>query len=963
MAKRTYKEYEDYKNILQNENIDNIEDEYFRILSKDDIKNIMKNYEEQSDSDFHNMKELFKQMYIYDEIEDKCIDIKNESYDNLNTINKKTFDSSITIIDTLKETLKLSEEFIKGNVTFSDDLNPVVFIDMIKNLYENEYDYITTEKYENELFNTDVENILYDEKLDIFKLNKLINKIIKKKNIIDNEFFSSLEFYKEVTVKYEHIIENAYDTFEIDKYILMIKTIVDVYDNNYKIMFSDKITLDKIDESLNYSYFFIQRMRELLCTSAYKISKIDRMFQNSDIYKANVNIQKCRETIQIIENEKHKGGKSMISKFFEYIKNKVSKILSVFLKQSGTILYHVKTYLIKFYIYAANTYLIQTVIKGLQKEVKNELIFGYLGSKITGSSYKFNILDKYNEYILPDEKILNSESVLFIQLIQILGIIFCSTAGTSKEFWRFSEKITKKLLEYINKIFEIKFITNCMTEIKKFFSIIYSSLSYCSELIIDTIYSEFVYSIFSFICGNIVKMISNPIDILKFLSKKLGETTYTSILKLYEHVDVLSKSFENYDVILNDKTTDNLINNVIENGLISIKNTHKINHGTSNYCGELNPFNLFAGVDTESIQNIQSVKLATVGTVIGSFINNITQETKNKSIISDIQKELKNLQVKDIDIDKLSKDIDELSDTIANDALSDAVDILSNGSQYINKNPQYRNESTLINNNMKELKKDTLELLKINITDELYQNATKNANKEKQMYIYKLEDNYDKQKQSRSLLLRILDLIIKLLYTIKNISIAQILYMIKSKAYEIAKYSYSRISESVRQICIKAINLPAVCYNSLSEVTTDTILNKIKLYGEKGLENVQKYCSSPKKFFKLVKKVFKFIKYVAELRYTIYGIKTKIPKFEKIAMDYVAEFSKYVGKKAYQGGSFVSRKALEESKLLSKKYRQYKIGPKIYKEPVPKEIEQKPLTTKNIQEILDRKKRLKINDE
>ena len=116
---------------MQNENIDNIEDEYFRILSKDDIKNIMKNYEEQSDSDFHNMKELFKQMYIYDEIEDKCIDIKNESYDNLNIINKKTFDNSITIIDTLKETLKLSEEFIKGNVTFSDDLNPVVFIDMI----------------------------------------------------------------------------------------------------------------------------------------------------------------------------------------------------------------------------------------------------------------------------------------------------------------------------------------------------------------------------------------------------------------------------------------------------------------------------------------------------------------------------------------------------------------------------------------------------------------------------------------------------------------------------------------------------------------------------------------------------------------------------------------------------------------------------------------------------------------
>lgn len=959
MAKRSYREYENYKNILEDENdtTNEINESYFKILSKDDIRDIMKNYEIKLDIDFNNMKELFKQMYIYDEIEDKCIDVKKESYDNLHNINKKTFDNSITILNTLKDTLKISEDFNKGNIGFSADLNPLVFIDIINNLYEAEYEYIITEKYEYDILDRNIEEILYDEKSDVIKLNKLINKIMNKKNIIDNEFFLSLEFYKEITVKYEYIIDNAYNTDEIDKYILMIKTIIDIYDNNYKNML-DYTLLEEIDESMDNSYFFIKRMRELLCTTAYKISKIDTTFQNTEIYKANVNVQKCRETMEIIEYEKTKRkSKSIITKFFEYIKNKVSKLINVFLKTSGTILYHVKTYLIKFYIYSANTYLIQTLYKGLQKEIKNELIFGYLGSKVSGTSYEFNMLDKYNKYILPNEKILNSETVMFIQLIQILGIIFCATAGSSREFWNFSEKITKKLLDYIDNIYEIKFIRNSMTEIKKFFSVIYSSLTYCGELIIDTMYSEFVYSIFSFICGNIVKMISDPITILKDLSNKLGETTYSAILKLYEHINITIKHFENAELILNDKTTDNLLNEVIESGLTSIKNKHKIFNGVSSYFGELNPFNLFAGVNTESIQSIQSVKVATAtGVVIGSVINNITQETKNKNIINDIQKELKNIQANNINIEKLSKDIDELSDEITNENLSDAIDILSNSSEYINKNPQYKNEAVIINSNMKELNDETYKLLKINITDELYQNVTKNINnKQNQIQIFKKENKNNKQ-QSRNLILRILDLIIKLLSSIKNITLAQILYMIKEKAYQIAKSSYSRITESVKNICIRAINLPSECYDSLSEVTTNIIINKIKSYSETGLENIQKICSSPKVFFKLIKKVFKFIKYIAELRTIIYGVKT-FPNIEKIIKKYTIDSSKYIGKKAYQNSLFLSKRIGKKGDILAKKYRQYKYGPKMYKEG------QQPLSSEKIQEMINRKKRLKLDIE
>lgn len=37
----------------------------------------------------------------------------------------------------------------------------------------------------------------------------------------------------------------------------MVKIIVDIYDNNYKNIFLDNVTLQQIDNSLDCSYFFI----------------------------------------------------------------------------------------------------------------------------------------------------------------------------------------------------------------------------------------------------------------------------------------------------------------------------------------------------------------------------------------------------------------------------------------------------------------------------------------------------------------------------------------------------------------------------------------------------------------------------------------------------------------------------------------------------------------------------------
>ena len=940
MEKRKYNEID----------IENMDESYFNILSKDEINNIMKSYEDKSKQELNDMKELFKNMY--DDSKDKCIDIEKDEKDNLEDIyklNNKTFKNSITIMENLQNTLKLSEEFLKEKVTFSDELNPVVFIELINNLYENEYTYITTEKYEYQILNEDITTILHNEKYDLFNLNKLIDKILKKKNIINNEFYSSLEFYKEVTVKYEKLIENAYNTNEIDKYLLMIKTTIDIYNNNYKIMFSKDIKLNEIDKCLNHGYFFINRLRELLCTTAYKITKIDEDFQNTDIYKENVNVQKCRETMELIEYDKLNKSKkrgSLIYNFFENIKKIVSCLIPVYLKDSGIILYNIKTNLIKFYIYASNTFLIKTITKGIKKEIKKEFIMGYIGSKITGEKYDFDPLNKYNEYILPDDKILKSETVMFIQIIQILGIIFCSTLGTSKQFWNYSKIITDKLIEYINKIYKIKFINSGIDEIKKFFNVIYTTLGYCGELIIDTVYYEFVYSIFTFICGNLVKFISNPIEILKDLSVNFTKSTYSSILSLYSYLE--NKAKLNIDMVFNNKETNMLIENVINNGLISIKEIHEKNNGTSYYLGELNPFNIYAGTDITLVKNFQVPKVEIIGTVIGSIISNKTQEINktNKIIIEEIKdkinEEIKDVDNENINVLKLSKDIDELSDEIANISILNTVDILSNLSEYIIKNPKFSDESIEINDYMDKLKKESIKLLKLNISNELYQNVYENVSENKQLDMLETKNDDNYFKRTEELLLILISLIIKLLKIIKTISIKEILSIITEKASIISKTFYSKITESIRNICIKTLNQPAKCYNNLSEITINIILEKINSFTEQSLKTVYSYCQGPKQFFKLLNKVYKFIIYISEIRFIIYGVKTKIPNL-KILLKGSIPFSKYAIKKSK-----------DVTKIVTKKYRQYKYGPKKYKEG------QKPLSIENIQKIMDKTKKIRI---
>ena len=81
------------------------------------------------------------------------------------------------------------------------------------------------------------------------------------------------------------------------------------------------------------------------------------------------------------------------------------------------------------------------------------------------------------------------------------------------------------------------------------------------------------------------------------------------------------------------------------------------------------------------------------------------------------------------------------------------------------------------------------------------------------------------------------------------------------------------------------------------------------------------------------------------MRQSIFGIKTKIPNLGKIVLGYIQKAGKYTGKKLLTGSKYLSNKTLDNAKKLAKKYRRYKLGPKIYKEG------QKPLKLVDINDV------------
>jgi hypothetical protein len=129
---------------------------------------------------------------------------------------------------------------------------------------------------------------------------------------------------------------------------------------------------------------------------------------------------------------------------------------------------------------------------------------------------------------------------------------------------------------------------------------------------------------------------------------------------------------------------------------------------------------------------------------------------------------------------------------------------------FISKNPKFRDESIQINEYMDKLKKESIKLLKLNISNELYQNLYENVSENKQLDILETKNDDNYFKRTEELLLILISLIIKLLKTIKTISIKEILSIITEKASIISKTFYSKITESIRNICIKTLNLEAI---------------------------------------------------------------------------------------------------------------------------------------------------------
>ena len=100
--------------------------------------------------------------------------------------------------------------------------------------------------------------------------------------------------------------------------------------------------------------------------------------------------------------------------------------------------------IVKAMTYKSNNEIFNLSIKGIQKEVSEEFT-----KYLFKNNYKFNLYNKYSNYLLPGENALSTETYKIITMIQIIAIILCKTFSTQSKVWKIANYVTEKIINYI----------------------------------------------------------------------------------------------------------------------------------------------------------------------------------------------------------------------------------------------------------------------------------------------------------------------------------------------------------------------------------------------------------------------------------------------------------------------------------------------------------------------------------
>jgi hypothetical protein len=883
MSKTLKRSYSDISSLEESLKELSLNDIYLEENYKDfDILKILEKYEEQSYQDKDAYEELFKLNY---EKKTKESDIECEkgteaSLEKQYHFNKKLFDTCLKITETLKDNLDITQNLINNESGLSETLDPILFIENLFNLYNTKIDEI--KKIANEQENVeDYMKIMEQTKT----LEKDIEILVRNKSIIDKEYFESLLFFKEIVIKYEKLITKYYDTSSVVEYMIMLKQCIEIYDNTYSMLYSEYITIEKINNNILTLIFILKSFRDILCSTAYKLSNISSDFKKEEIYKKNVNVEKCVNIISLIEDEeeqkKIKKQKTIlykISQFYNYIKTKSSEIFKIFpqiVQESGKMMAFAGNCIVKAMTYKSNNEIFNLSIKGIQKEVSEEFT-----KYLFKNNYKFDLYTKYSNYLLPGESVLSTETYKIITLIQIIAIILCKTFSTQTKVWKIANYVTEKIINYINIKYDVKFIKNYIEKMRTSFSCIYTTLGYYGKYIIDSTFTNFVYSNFTFICGRIVQFVSysfdNTTNVLKSLCTGFKDAMFDSVFNLQSYLNTT-----NVD-ILNDNKVDKMIDNIILNGIDTIKEDYVKNSNKTYYLGLFNPFNITHNLNIETV--FSTTKTAVAGTIIGNILNDISNDKIIKEInikIDDITNinDINNFQGDmELFLNQKSDNINKLTNLIINNFDSNN-DIITQDSIVVIEN-NLSDDKTKFKNELQNLQEKSNELLKINLSNELYkilsENIKKNKNIDDQnkynlLELLNNEKYYKDEKENINIFKQLLNWIYGILNSLKQITLKELVDIIKNKAEYVAKYSYKKIKKGIKFICTTALNLPNTCYNSLSAMNIRIIYNRLSV-------SIISGCTSMLNLSLNFKDIYNFVQYVLDMNYILYKKhKIKLP--------------------------------------------------------------------------------------
>jgi hypothetical protein len=765
-------------------------------------------------------------------------------------MNETFFTASIECIDLSTKLLKLEDDMEKMKKKIHRKYNPLFIISIIE-------EYISKENDNNK--------------------KKEYSLVLSELQKIDSEYNDSINFYYYVCNEFKDLKENDRD--KISEYVMINKFCIDTYwDNKNKLYNIETITIENIKRNNDTSIILLNEIKRSLCVSAYKIALYNPLFEEQEIYKKNVNKDKCLETMLDIESGKLKQseditGESFIRKFYRKIMEKVLKYTKIYSSNlTSKLLYHMKAKMIENCVKIANT----TLFIGFAKQAAFDVGLG-IYNVYQGKS--FNI---YNDYLYKGDNIIQTETILLIRLIQILAITFCKSLTNQYITWNCIKLITKKIINLFNEFTPFPYSEIGYGILRKAANCICTTFAYYSPHFINSYFISIVYSQFTFICGTLVKMMVDPRKVIENLAVDFGDTFSEMIIQLNDTILGKIKTI-NLSVQTNvNKFFDGVKEQtykVIDAGFDKIKEvlSTKFKKNFGYLPSQLNPVNLIADMSVSEMllasKNVNS-KLITntisdiaitggsisAGKIIAENLKGLTEDS------GDVELEIE-------ESDEIENEIDDITDEIVDEVNKksketgkEKVDILENNEDIINKveklvgdfaKNKIKETNDILTNAYNEVKKRkgkdieesfqkvadlSIEILSKKITKEINRDTKEKltGKDEKVEYIgydkkrKREEDESEKEekesesdKATRMLILQLLIWAKKSLIYIKEATIDELFNMIKNQSLRIINYSYEQTINMLRNKISNITNSLNSCKTTLATMNINLIFNKL----------------------------------------------------------------------------------------------------------------------------------------